>query len=180
MSKFWLLLNSSRGSFNVGSTLLLSEMPKTGRWHRDRSSTCVCGQAAGPLHLRLSWPSRGPHDHPEVSSVTGCSINLKWTVELSWLGISTDGLLSEHCAWHSCYAPVDQLLASGSDTALPCCETLTTLILNWHKILYRAEDREMDGRGWVVLSALGFSPSRYIWGESLLDLYWCGDKHKGG
>lgn len=40
-----------------------------------------------------------------------------------------DGLFSEQCAWHLFYAPVDPVLGSDSDTALPCCGTLTTLIL---------------------------------------------------
>lgn len=60
-----------------------------------------------------------------------------------------DGLLSEQCVWHSFYAPVGPLLGSGSDTALPCCETLTTLILDTKSFTagYRGEDRKKDGRG---------------------------------
>lgn len=49
-------------------------------------------------------------------------------------------------AWHSFNAPVDLLLGRGSDAALPCCETLTTLILNWHKISYSRLQRRTRGK----------------------------------
>lgn len=75
-------------------------------------------------------------------------------VELSWLRIRT-----LHCPdiqLMVCYLNSvsgihfmlqwNPLLASGSDTALPRCETLTTLILNWHKILYSGLQRKTQGK----------------------------------
>lgn len=82
------------------------------------------------------------------------SISLKRMVELSWLRIRT-----LHCPdiqLMVCYLNSvsgihfmlqwNPLLGSGSDTALPRCETLTTLILNWHKILYSGLQRKTQGK----------------------------------
>lgn len=117
---------------------------------------CICGKAAGQLLLQfcpdflmirlkstLQLAESGPHDQPRSllcdwlivnaelhqSEVNG-GVELAGDQHSSTSRYPADGLLSEHCAWHSVYAPVEPLLGSGSDTALPCCETLTTLILN--------------------------------------------------
>ena len=59
---------------------------------------------------------------------------------------AADGLLSEQCVWRPFCAPVGPLFGSSSVTAVPCCETLTTLILNWEKLLYRRIRRKHRGR----------------------------------
>lgn len=78
-------------------------------------------------------------ERPVITS----SISLDWTAaalaedqDSSWPRSASDGLLSEQWIWQPFSAPVDQLLGSDSDTSLACCETLTTLICNWHQILY--------------------------------------------
>lgn len=92
-----------------------------------------------------------PHYLPEMSSVRG----LRWmsevntAVELAGDQDSSSSrypaecLLSEQSVWHPCYAPVDLLLGSGSDTALLWS---TYNFDPWLRILYRRLKRRTQGK----------------------------------
>lgn len=109
------------------------------------------------------------HHHRELSSLIGLQwmqrfISLKWTVELSWLGIrslhhpdiqlmvcyqNSVSVVHFKLQWTLCWVAVQ--------TALACCDTLTTLIPNWHKIPCSRLQRRTQGKGGkvVVLQSIG-------------------------
>lgn len=112
-------------------------------------------------------------------SEVNCAVELAEDQDSLSSRYPADGLLSEQCVWHSFYAPVDPLLGSGSDTALPCCETLTTLILKLTKNLLQQATEENTGRkderGEVGAEGgvqdWDLCPADTFEGESILALY---------
>lgn len=131
---------------------------------------------------------------PLLLAYSECRAPSVWSEWWSWVGWGSGLFIVQISSWWSviwtvCLAFI--LCSSGTRcwaaVQTPLCPAVKHLQL-WSLIDtksftagYRGKHREKRaGRGRAFLRALGFWPSSYIWEESLLAVYWCGSKHKGG
>lgn len=131
---------------------------------------------------------------PLLLAYSECGAPSVWSEWWSWVGWGSGLFIVQISSWWSviwtvCLAFI--LCSSGTRcwpaVQTPLCPAVKHLQL-WSLIDtksftagYRGKHREKRaGRGRVFLRALGFWRSSYIWEESLLAVYWCGSKHKGG